>query len=300
EGSYGEHKSLLQSSLYFLHFGAYAAYPNSNSIPAFETFDWSGALSFFKAHWKPYSLWIVIVAIAVTLRRSRARDTATDDPAENKAWLFRQRLCVVLFSTIPLSIVWGYIQEGPMFYFNSLFNFAIYYVGLLIVALTCALWVQKRVCQWPARLSLAARLALGLAVAVAFGHEAPRFRGALPDQAEEARFATSIEEALKFDPVEPKFVTFDWQAGGQTTRLALYLERHGRRWLVREDWPLLFGQDRIARENDPSQPTPTLASSFWRVVPHSSSATLLTDPKVRVFALPREYDLIVHRGQPRS
>src|SRR5205823_847470 len=40
EGSYGERKSLLQSILYFLHFAAYSAYPNTNSIPAFETLDW--------------------------------------------------------------------------------------------------------------------------------------------------------------------------------------------------------------------------------------------------------------------
>jgi hypothetical protein len=292
--SYGERKSLLQSALYFLHFGAYSTYPSTNSIPAFETFDWPGTLLFFKTHWKAYGLWLVVVVLCVVLPRSRLRQKQTGDPAEIEAWRFRQRLCLVLFAGIALSIVWGCIQEGPMFYYNSFFNFAIYYAALLIFALTCALWIQERVPRWPARLAFAARVALFIAVAAAFGQEARRFRGVRPDQAEQARFAASIEEALALDPVQPKFFNFDWQAGGQTTRVALYLERHGIRWWVREDWPLYFGAEHIVKPGQPDHPVLTLSSSFWRVALHSSPNSTEGDTRAIVLPLNTKFDLVIH------
>jgi hypothetical protein len=70
--------------------------------------------------------------------------------------------------------------------------------------------------------------------------------------------------------------------------------------MVREDWPLLFGEDRIVREGKPGRPAPTLTSSIWRVVPHSSAPALAVDPKATIFPLGAEYDLIVYRGQSDS
>lgn len=182
--SYGERKNLLESVLYFLHFGAYTAYPNPNPIPAFETFDWPGTLLFFKAHWKAYGLWTVVVALSLLLPRFRLGETHSNDPAGIQARLFRHRLALFLFTAIALSIVWGCLQEGPMFYFNSHFNFAIYYAALLLFALTCALWLQRRMPGWPVSVSIAARLALVLAVAASSGPKrvgsAERFPTRLP------------------------------------------------------------------------------------------------------------------------
>ena len=94
------------------------------------------------------------------------------------------------------------------------------------------------------------------------------------------------------DPVQPKFLNFDWQAGGQTTRLALYLERRGYRWMVRENWPMLFGDEHIVTEGKTGpENIPTAASSFWRVVLHSNSPGAAA-----VFPLTSQYDLIVYPG----
>jgi len=298
ENSSEERKSLVRSLLYFLHFGAYSAYPNSNSIPALENFDWPGTLSFFILHWKAYSLWIVVLALSLVLMRQRRRTKETEEPGDVELRRFRQRLGLILFAALALTLVWGCIQEGPMFYYTSLFNFAIYYGVLLLFAVVCVQWLEMRIRNWPRRLVLAVRIALFAGVVAAFLHEARRFRSMTPDQAEQAQFASAIEQALKLDPVEPKFLNFDWQAGGQTARLALYLERRGCNWLVREDWPLYFGEERIVREGKPGQPVPTLASSFWRVVLHSNSANLASAPNANLFSLTSDYDLIVYPGKP--
>ncbi|HEX8078130.1 MAG TPA: hypothetical protein VF511_09970, partial [Chthoniobacterales bacterium] len=259
-----EHKSLLQSVLYFLHFGAYSAYPSTNSIPALESFDWPGTVAFFTAHWKAYGLWVLVLALALIL----SRRLQMDEPDAIAVRRFGQRLGWFLLGATALTLAWGCLQEGPMFYYTSLFNFAIYYGGLLLFALVVARWIEQRARTWPRHLALTGRIALFIIVVAACIHERRRFRTMTPDQRQQAQFADAIEQALKLDPVEPKFFNFDWQAGGQTTRVALYLERHGHRWLVREDWPLLFGEERIVREGKAGQPVPDASSSYWRVGLH--------------------------------
>ena len=288
--SYGAGKSAAQSVLYFLHFGAYAAYPSSNSIPSFETFDWPGTVAFFTKHWEAYGLWVLVLAACVVLAK---RPPSIDEPERR----FRRTLILMLCAAIALSIVWGCIQEGPMFYYNALFNFAIYYALLIFFALVCARWVEERAVAWPRRITMVARVALGAAVIAAFIFKAQHFRSATPDQAEQKQFAAAIEQALKLDPVEPKFFNFDWQGGGQTTRVALYLERRGVRWWVREDWPLLFGEERIIREGKPGQPVPSLESSFWRIAWHANLPAQTITPTATVIPLTRDYDLVVYPGR---
>jgi hypothetical protein len=135
-----------------------------------------------------------------------------------------------------------------------------------------------------------------LAAATAFGHERRRFQGAASNDAQ-VRFAASVEQALILDPSEPKFLNFDSEANGLAERVALFLERRGVRWWVREDWPLPFGEDRIIRPGKTNQPVPTLSSSFWRVALHSNPAKTEGDPNATVLPLTSECDLVVHRGK---
>jgi hypothetical protein len=297
QNSHEERKSLLQSVLYFLHFGAYCAYPSSNSIPALESFDWPGTVAFFSAHWRAYSLWVLVVAAWVILsRQSRAKKQNGEADAVDFHRL-RQWLGWVLLAAIGLTLVWGCMQEGPMFYYTSLSNFAIYYTILLLFALVSAQWLERHAGQWPRRAVVVARVALFVVAFAAFVREARRFRTATPDQAEQAQFAAAIEQALKVDPVEPKFLNFDWQAAGQTTRLALYLERHGHRWFVREDWPLLFGEEKIIREGKQGVPIPNLESSFWRVALHAVPPATEGDLRAKVLELTPQFDLVIHPGK---
>jgi len=283
--TYGEGKGIVQSLFYFLHFGAYAAAPSHQPIPTFEAYDAAALRSFFLLHWRACGWWLASILLFVLTTRRR--------PEFQEIAKLRQRLCLALILAAGLSVVWGCFQEGPMFDYNALFVFAIYYAWLLVVALSLALWIES---HCPARFQLVGLIALMLAVATAFAHERRRFRGAASNDAQQ-QFAASVEQALILDPSEPKFLNFDSEANGQAERVTLFLERRGVRWWVREDWPLPFGEERIIRPGKTNQPVPTLSSSFWRVALHSNPAKTEGDPNATVLPLTSESDLVVHRGK---
>ena len=284
--SYGEGKGILQSLCYFLHFGAYAGAASDQPIPAFEAHDAATLRSFFLLHWRPYAWWLgSILVFIVTTRR-----TQPDLPGTTK---FRRRLCFALILATGLSVVWGCVQEGPMFDYNALYIFAIYYAWLLVVALSLALWIGSRC---PARFQVAGVIALMLAAATAFAHERRRFRGAASNDAQR-QFAASVEQALILDPSQPKFLNFDSEANGEAERVALFLERRRIAWWVREDWPLVFGEERIVRPGKTNQSVLTLSSSFWRIALRSNPAKTGGDPNATVLPLTSEFDLVVHRGK---
>jgi hypothetical protein len=293
--SYGERKGLVRSFFYFTHFGAYAGYPSQQEIPALETFHAAGMRSFFLLHWRAYALWVG--SILLLIATSKTKGTGTSE--QKVIGKFKRRLLLILAIALVLSLVWGSIQEGPMFYYNALFNFGIYYAWLLLVALSAAVWIESRMSSSPVAMRTAGLIALSLLAASAFIRERRHFR-ATPDANEQRSFAAAVERALALDPVQPKFFNFDWQGGGQTTRVALYLERRGVRWWVREDWPLLFGEERIIREGKPGQPVPTVESSFWRIVWHVNLAAQPTTLTATVIPLTRGYDLVVYPGKPET
>jgi hypothetical protein len=284
--TYGEGKGIAQSLLYFLHFGAYAAVPSDQPIPAFERYDFATLRSFFLLHWRPYAWWLGSVLLFIVTTKK----TQPELPGITK---FRRRLCFALLLATGLSVVWGCLQEGPMFDYNALFIFALYYAWLLVVALSLALWIEGRC---PARFQVAGLIALMLVTAAAFVHERRGFRGAVSRDAQR-QFAASVEQALMLDPSQPKFLNFDSEANGQAERVALYLQRRRVAWWVREDWPLVFGEERILRPGKSNQPVPTLSSSFWRVALRSNPGKTEGDPNATVLPLTSEFDLVVHRGK---
>jgi hypothetical protein len=280
---------VLQSVIYFLHFGAYAAYPSNQPIPALETFDGAGVRAFFLLHWRAYALW----AGAILFLFFSIRAAPSENPGTAK---FRKRLCLILIAVTGLSLVWGKIQEGPMFDYNAFFDFAIYYGWLLLVALGAAVWIENLLSRRPARIRIVGLTALAFASAFAFQRERHDFR-ATSDEAEQRHFAATVDRALLLDPVQPKFFNFDWQAGGQTTRVALYLERRGIAWWVREDWPLFYGEDHIVRPGKINQQVPTVSSSFWRLALRTNPPATEGDANAIVLPLTAEFDLVLHPGK---
>jgi len=301
---YGERHSLLQSLLYFLHFGAYAAYPSRWPIPTFEKFDAAGVLSFLLLHWRVYLLWLGSILLLVTVTRTELSRRAED----LRVTKFRKRMYLILAIATVLSLVWGSMQEGPMYDYNSLFNFAIYYGWLLVATLTAAVDIENRLSswrsraqnpaaqQWRAGMRIAGIVAILLATAIALRQERHRFR-ASPDQDQQRLFANSVERALTLDPAQPKFLDFDWQANPQALRLAVYFERRGIRWWVRENWTLQFGADRVITPGRNDQPVPTSSSSFWRMALHSNTSGPDDDPPAIVLPVTPEVDLWVRPGK---
>ena len=288
--NYGEGKGMLQSMLYFLHFGACAAYPSHQPIPAFEAIDAATLRSFLFQHWRPFAVWLgtILLFVATTRTKGGAR------PDHDEITKLRRGIFGALIIATCLSVVWGCVQEGPMFDYNALFIFAIYYAWLLLVAVSLAVWIQDRC---PSRFQVMGTIALLALAATAFAHERRRFRGA-PHTAEQHQFAVAVEQALVLDPSQPKLINFDADANGQAERVALYLERRRIDWWVREDWPLVFGANRILRPGATDQSVPTFSSSFWRVALRSNPSKTEGDPNAIVLPLTSRVDLVIHAGKP--
>jgi hypothetical protein len=307
--NYGERKEWLRSVLYFLHFGAYAPYPNSNTIPAFEEFDFPGTLGFFRAHWRAYGLWLLVISTSVALMKVRTESTARA-PIRNRliagdlrTFLFWMYL--VLGFAILLTMVWGHTQEGPMYYYNALFNFAIYYGLLLIFAATVALWIARGAFAWPSkmtsdssnwrtRVKTIGPLLLFLAAFAAFRHEARRFRSVEQDAAQQHLFAVTMARALEIDTIQPKVLSFEGQAWAETVGVALYLQRAGSPWYVTDyapTIPLIFGRDRAIPEKETVAGLPN--ASVWRIVSPATADVLAREQGSTVLPLNREVKLVL-------
>ena len=306
--NYGQRKGLLRAVLYFLQFGAYAPYPNSNTIPAFENFDLPGTLEFFRVHWRAYGLWLVVVVTPLLLMRTRAAyaDHQDDNRRTSNLNSFLARMYLVVCSAVALTLVWGHIQEGPMYYYNALFNFGIYYALLLIFAITVANWIAYGVLAWLARSGSSWRnplrkmttigpLLIALVAVAAFVHEARRFRYVEKDAAEQRLFATTLQRAVKIDSIQPKLLIFEGQAWAETVGVALYLQRGGEEWYVGDyapSIPLIFGRDRAIPDKETAIRLPH--ASVWRVVSTASGLNILAkESGVMVLPLAKDIDLVI-------
>jgi hypothetical protein len=312
--SHGDRKGLLRSLLYFLHFGAYTAYPNSNFLPAFEGFDASGTILFFRTHWRAYGLWMMVVLLPLAMLMRRAMrpsnchvpaDRDTDHPAENDVTRFLLWMYVILGIAILLTLVWGCFQEGPMYYFNSLFNFAIYFGFLIILALVAALWMEDRVSSyhltspplqrgtWRNRLSRTGPAMIALVAIAVLVQESRRFRSIPLKQDQERMFAASVERALRVDPVQPKILIFEGPAWGEAVGVALYLQRARCPWTVLSYSPmipLLFGRAKAITDVQ-AEALPN--SSTWRMLVKESALRLKDDDKWNVLPLSKNVDLAI-------
>ena len=211
----------------------------------------------------------------------------------------------VLGFAILLTIVWGHIQEGPMYYYNALFNFAIYYGLLLIFATTAALWVARRVFAWPSeitsdssnwrkRVRTIGPLLLLLAAFAAFRHEARRFRYVGEDAGQQHLFAATMARAMEIDSTQPKLLSFEGQAWAEAVGVALYLQRAGSQWYVADyapSIPLIFGRDLAIPEKETSARLPN--ASVWRVVSPASADVLAREQGSTVLPLNREVKLVL-------
>ena len=144
-----EHKSFAKSLAYFLQFGAYTPYQPGTI--EFGTFDRAGMNAYLRAHWLILGGWLAVLlgglwALSGAVRRPEASpEEAYTDWALRGLRPARQRFAawaaVFGLAAMALTLKWGVNQDGRMFYYNSWFNFAIYYFGVLIVLAAGCRWV---------------------------------------------------------------------------------------------------------------------------------------------------------------
>ncbi|PYI90475.1 MAG: hypothetical protein DME97_17515 [Verrucomicrobia bacterium] len=311
QNGYGERKGLLRSIFYFMHFAAYTPYPNSNTIPAFENFDIRGTVAFFITHWRAYGLWIVVILSPLLLLRAKFNFAAFRAKSQNanfttpKLRSFLIRMYLVVGFAIVLTIVWGHIQEGPMYYFNAHFNFAVYYSLLLVFAVTLAQSIAHgklaRLAALssgsPSRPSLmrAGPFLIALAAVALFARQARQFRYRPQDSEEQHIFATTMERALKSDSIQPKLLSFEGQAWAETVGVALYLQRAGANWYVADyavPIPFIFGRDRAIPDKETALRLPH--ASVWRIVSADSSHNIMArEQELMVLPLTKDIYLVI-------
>ncbi len=229
---HGEHKSLVKSVLYFLQFGAYTPYTPGRLD--FGHFDLRGVLVYLRGHGVIYAFWTVVSVAILGLTRRRFTVAVPEERAGFLAW-GGEFLCL----GILLTLVWGTIQDGEMFYYNSWFNFSLYYFGLLIVLAEAAGRIDA---VRPGRLTYALPT-LSCAVVCALLADNLRVRDAVPETT--ALTHESIRRALASNssPVGMTILEFPGVEWPVAAAVGLELARDGRPFEVEDRWVNEFGRD---------------------------------------------------------
>ncbi len=152
---HGEHKKWLRSFFYFLQFGVYTFYAGTTRAD-FGYYDGPGMLAYLRTHslilacWTGVALtvtWGMIRQVPLLLGRRRDAVSAPADSSSPAVADTRRFLAWAgIFSAVVLGLTlyWGTIQDGPMLYYNSFFNYGIYYFAALVAVASFCAWVPLR------------------------------------------------------------------------------------------------------------------------------------------------------------
>ena len=272
-------KKFIRSLCYFLTFGGYDFYAAPDQV--FGRYSAAGMLAYVRAHWVPYTFWVVaLLGSPILFLAARRRETATastvtaETPRRN---VFIPWFYVILAAATALTLKWGMKMDGLMYYYNSFFNYSIFYA--LALALAAALsaflmaWTNTAVGRrW--RPVLALLLWLGVSGAAferrdyfrlgnGFGTEEDHLLARTTD----AAAATLPKDAICFLDCHP------WGSWPVAIAMALELERQGHQFYVNDNWEVMFGVKRTIHQVDLSTPRPIVR---WIVEPVSDDPARLS------------------------
>ena len=250
----GEHKPLSLSWFYFLQFGAYAPY-RPHQLELLHP-DAAGVRAYLRGHAVFYVGWSAVAALVLWAGTRaawpRPHRPANHPPATNdwrEARRFLTWATAFFVACLVLTLYWGTIQDGQLFYYNAWFNFGLYYFGLLIALAVVCEWLlgitRDANAPTPARLE---RIASVAAVLVLAGFFSGKLRIRDPDPASTLAMHDSVARALAATapadgrPViqSLRFTDDLWiiMAG-----VGIQIERAGQPFCVPDGWALFFGLD---------------------------------------------------------
>ena len=253
---HGEHKSFMRSLFYFGQFGAYRAY--QVHFHEFKRFDKAGAYAYLWLHRKIYAMWFIAILLAAWTSAVRPALVALGrwrDDAPAGAMSPRTRLLAWAGAFLALSIVltlyWGIIQDGGMFYYSGWINFAIYYFGLLIILAEFSSVLAAAIPRWKNGALLASpawrwieRFVPAGVVAFACFMEAGRFRVSDPtpwiNRTMHESFVQVVQDAKARNPKGIKMLKFPILTWPTLTGLALEMQREGQPFMVASIHPVAF------------------------------------------------------------
>ncbi len=264
-------RKLVRSLCYFLTFGGYGPYePGTRDFGHYSA---EGMLAFVARHWLAYACWVVALVGAPALflaahRHQKPPEPVREVPGQTR---FLHWFYVMLAAVCALTLVWGMRQEGPMYYYNGFFNYAIYYglaLGLaaaLAVALTA--WTRS-----PARRRPRAMISTLLWVSVAGAAllRADRFRVTDFGLPVDAAMARTVERAVAGLPGNAViFVGCQpWENWPATIAVVLELARLGRDVRVNDNWEILFGNEQTIQHENIHASVPL---AWWMIVPQAAA-----------------------------
>lgn len=269
------HHSLARAVCYFFQFGAYDSYDPGRLD--FGRYDAAGMGEFVVRHWLPYAFWATVplaFGVLAVVARPMPRFLA---------WF-----AASLGATAGLTLVWGMRQEGEMFYYNALFNSAIYGTAALLPAVAVAA-LLARILPSRRSASMVPVGVSGLLFLLAGGilwSRASRAHTGGYDDAPHRAVAEAVrrgELTLTLAPAgrkEVPFILFPPNALDLALAVAVQLDRAGFDFCVDNDWGNLFGEAHTPAHRPPADPLPT---TNWRIVPPAGARA------TRVSALPTGY-----------
>lgn len=218
----GDSKTFLQSFLYFLSF----ATPSQDQGEIFTTMG-PAVRELFGRHGVRIAIWIAILALGPCLALIRSGRVSP----ETRRFLLTAHLFLGI--TIPLCVLWGIAQAGPMENFNSYFYYGIYFFGLVLVL--C--WIDSLLPLPPSPAAVSALCAIAAVIAT-WAFRLPRWSEAdagLPVK-------RGVAAALAQGGPGPRLLVFEHAHWPSVASLALELQRKGTPFYLAPWWGFMFGQ----------------------------------------------------------
>ena len=232
----GERHPWLDSVYCFLRFGAYKpSQPGDTVSPDHVTPGQVG--HFVHDHILTATLWLgalLVPLLALACRRwvkPRRAAYADHPPAPPGRWRFLGWLAAIWALGTALTLLWGHIQDGQMFYFNSWFTYGIYFALMLLAAgavsdiVELAAARERRPWLWT---TLAAVLC-GLATVGILSRRIGRYREIELDNEDSRNAARTVHATLAARPDAPrtKLLVFQQDHWESAVAVALLLTREG-------------------------------------------------------------------------
>ena len=232
-----DHKTLLQSLVYFVTFICYLPGPEiicDCLKPA--------SVVQLGLRWPLLLMWCLIGIAAAVLPRLNA------DKRNSPSRFFARWLAIFFGVACGLTIVWGMLINGQMFAFNSYFNYGLLFVPFILLAIAVAsmTWLQRAPYLNHALMVLSVPVGLLAARNFAWSSDFPTISRDTKPWFEQVRRAALADK----QGVPIKFLSFEhgdwpWAAG-----VALALQRIGYDYAVSWDWLFMFDSQHVAHLTD--------------------------------------------------
>jgi hypothetical protein len=260
----GDSKSLVQSFLYFISF----ATPAANQDEIFTTMG-PAVGQFFRQHAGYIAIWAAILVLGPCL----ALVLPTRVPAATRRFLLTSHL--LLAAAVPLCVLWGIAQSGPMWQYNGFFYYGIYFLGFVL--LLC--WIDS-LASLPQAPAVTPVLCAIAAVVATWEFRMSRWSehdAGLPVK-------RAVAAALEGAPAGPRILTFEHAIWPSVASLALELQRKDVPFHMAPWWGFMFGhQHSLSRLGD----QPEDAATVWWItgslngeggIPINDSYSIFTKP----------------------